>query len=336
VPASPTVTTAFSSMFLHGGWMHLVGNMLFLWIFGDNVEARLGHFRYLVAYLVTGAAGTLAFGAFHPASQHPLVGASGAISGVQGMYFLGFPRNRVKVLFFFFFIVQIILVPARWIIGFWFVVNDLLPVLIHTNLIQDSVAHEAHLGGFAAGLAVYLLLKPWLRDAERRSAGIAAGGAAYFAGSGARAWGRTADPYAGGRSRPPPEWGTAPPPELAPEDAILALWHGGRFTEAAQVLADRLRTGRAPALPETEYFRLCVYLYERGQFDDARRAFHAFLAAHPRSRNAPAASFALGMIYARRDHDPAHARPFLEHALRSHPDPAVREHARREIENLRR
>jgi tetratricopeptide (TPR) repeat protein len=264
------------------------------------------------------------------------VGASGAISGVQGLYFLGFPRNRVKLLIFFFYIAQVVTVPARWIIGFWFVVNDVLPVLIGKNLIQDSVAHEAHLGGFAAGIVTYLLLKPWLREAEARSEGLATGGATYFAGSGRRRWGSAPDPYAGGRTRPPPEWGVVPPPEVAPEEAILALWRGGRFTEAGQVLAERLLAGRAPSLPEGEFFRLAVYLYERGQFDDARRAFHAFLNAHPKSRNAPAASFALGMIYARRDRDPVHARPFLEHALRSHPDPAVREHARREIEGLRR
>jgi membrane associated rhomboid family serine protease len=335
LPSEPRVDTLFSSLFLHGGMLHLFGNMLFLWIFGDNVEARLGHARYLVAYLATGAAATLTYGAVHPDGTQHLIGASGAISGVQGMYFLGFPKNRVRVLVFFIFILQVVHVPARWIIGFWFVVNDLIPMLTGRH-ISDNVAHAAHLGGFAAGIATYLLLKPWLREAERRAAGIATGGATFFAGTGARGWGKSADPYAGGRTRPPPDWGTAPPPGLAPEEAILALWQGGRFTEAAQVLADRLRTGRPPSLPETEYFRLCVYLYERGQFDDARRAFHAFLAAHPRSRNAPAASFALGMIYARRDHDPAHARPFLEQALRAHPDPAVREQARQEIENLRR
>jgi membrane associated rhomboid family serine protease len=335
-PSAPRVETLFTSMFLHAGLMHLGGNMLFLWIFGDNVEARLGHGRYLLAYLATGAAGTLAFGLLHPGGTDPLVGASGAISGVQGMYFLGFPRNRVKLLVFFVFVLQVIHVPARWIIGFWFVVNDLLPML--GRQVTDNVAHAAHLGGFAAGVVAYLLLRPWLRAAEERSAGIARGSATDFAGAG-RGWlGNAPDPYAGGRTRPPPEWSGAgaPPAAVPPEEAILALWRGGRFTEAAALHAQRLALGRAPSLPEAESFRLAVYLYERGQFDDARRAFHAFADAHPRSRNVPAASYALGMIYARRDRDAVHARPFLEHAMRAHPDANVREHARRELEDLRR
>ena len=96
-PADPSVPTLFSSMFMHGDWMHLGGNMLFLWIFGDNVEARLGPLLYLVAYLVLGVVATLVFGIFNAGLDEPLIGASGAISGVQGLYWIACPRHKVKV-----------------------------------------------------------------------------------------------------------------------------------------------------------------------------------------------------------------------------------------------
>ena len=107
-PAAPDVITIFSSMFLHAGWTHLLGNMLFLWIFGDNLEARLGPAKYLAVYLGTGVAATLFFAVFQPTSYVPLVGASGAISGVLGCYFLWFPKNQVKVFIWIVFFIQII------------------------------------------------------------------------------------------------------------------------------------------------------------------------------------------------------------------------------------
>jgi len=153
-PADPSLFTLFSSMFMHGGWMHLIGNMLFLWIFGDNVEHRLGHLRYLLAYLVTGAAATLFFTLFVLGSQIPLVGASGAISGVLGLYFIWFPRNQVKTFIFLFpFIMQTFLIPARLVLGFYLVIDNLLPFLINSGS-GSGVAHGAHIGGFLAGLGI--------------------------------------------------------------------------------------------------------------------------------------------------------------------------------------
>ncbi len=150
-PAAPSLVSLVAAMFLHGGLAHLLGNMLFLWIFGDNVEHRLGPVRYLLAYLVTGIAATLFFALFVPSSQVPLVGASGAISGILGFYFIWFPRNQVKMLFFFFFLLQVIEIPARFVLGFYLIVDNLLPFLLNGGGGGGGVAYGAHIGGFLAG-----------------------------------------------------------------------------------------------------------------------------------------------------------------------------------------
>ena len=153
-PAEFSIQTLFTSMFLHGGWLHLAGNMLFLGIFGDNVEARLGSIGYLMAYLGTGVAATLFFTLFVLDSQVPLIGASGAISGVLGCYFIWFPRNQVKTFIFLFpFIMTTVLIPARLVLGFYLLVDNLLPFLIAVGA-PGGVAHGAHIGGFVAGVAV--------------------------------------------------------------------------------------------------------------------------------------------------------------------------------------
>jgi len=153
-PGSPEPSALFSAMFLHGGWMHLFGNMLFLYIFGDNVEHRLGRFRYLLAYLGMGVLSTLFFALFVPGSQVPLVGASGAISGVLGCYYLWFPRNQVKTFVFLFpLLVTTFLIPARLVLGFYLLVDNLLPFLLDAGG-NGGVAHGAHIGGFIAGLAL--------------------------------------------------------------------------------------------------------------------------------------------------------------------------------------
>jgi membrane associated rhomboid family serine protease len=153
-PASPSVTDLFASMFLHAGFLHLAGNMLFLWIYGDNVEHRLGSVAYLLVYLATGIAATAFFTVFRLQSTVPMIGASGAISGVLGLYFLWFPRNKVKVFVVLFpFFVDTILLPARIVLGFYLVVDNLLPFLFASGQ-GGGVAHGAHIGGFVAGLAI--------------------------------------------------------------------------------------------------------------------------------------------------------------------------------------
>ena len=153
-PAAFVPTTLISSLFLHGGFMHLAGNMLFLYIFGDNVEFRLGRIRYLLTYLACGVAATLFFALFAVNSQVPLIGASGAISGVLGCYFLWYPRNRVRCFLFLFpFIMTSIYLSARLVLGFYLLIDNLLPFLL-TSANGGGVAYGAHIGGFLGGLGI--------------------------------------------------------------------------------------------------------------------------------------------------------------------------------------
>ena len=130
-PASPELVPLFTSMFLHGGFMHLAGNMLFLWIYGDNVEHRLGSVRFLVAYVCTGLAATLFHALLDADSMLPVVGASGAISGVLGFYFIWFPRNKVRLLVMLFpFFMNVIYAPARLVLGMYLILDNLFPFLV--------------------------------------------------------------------------------------------------------------------------------------------------------------------------------------------------------------
>jgi membrane associated rhomboid family serine protease len=148
-PAADAILPVFTSMFLHAGWMHLIGNMLFLYIFGDNVEDRLGHFRYLITYLLCGLGASLTHLLFNLHSRIPTVGASGAIAGVLGAYFLLFPSARVLTWFGFF----VLWLPAWLVLGYWFVLQFLSGAAdTISNSKADSVAVWAHVGGFITGL----------------------------------------------------------------------------------------------------------------------------------------------------------------------------------------
>jgi len=149
--------TLFSSMFMHAGWLHLGGNMLYLGIFGDNVEDRFGHFRYLIFYLLCGLAATAAQLFFSVGSSVPNLGASGAIAGVLGAYFLMFPQRRVRVLLY----TQVTEVPALIVIGLWFVLQLFSSVgsLAAAERAGGGVAYMAHVGGFVAGLVLGLLFR---------------------------------------------------------------------------------------------------------------------------------------------------------------------------------
>ncbi|MDT8328308.1 MAG: rhomboid family intramembrane serine protease [Roseovarius sp.] len=160
IPARVTQMGGYSglltSMFLHGGVMHLVGNMLFLWIFGDNMEDRMGHLPYLAFYLACGVGASLAQVASDPASMVPTVGASGAIAGVMGGYLLLFPRARVDILIIFIVFFRIITIPAAILLVLWFAIQ--LYSGIGADLSMGGVAYWAHAGGFVIGGALTLPL----------------------------------------------------------------------------------------------------------------------------------------------------------------------------------
>lgn len=148
---SPELLTPFSSMFLHGGWMHLIGNMWFLFIFGDNVEGRMGHVRYLLFYLASGLAATAAQWVLTSNSDIPLVGASGAIAGVLGAYMVMFPYAKVLTLLTLGFFVTTARVAAPWFLGLWFVVQAFSGLLSVGMGQVGGVAWWAHIGGFVVG-----------------------------------------------------------------------------------------------------------------------------------------------------------------------------------------
>jgi len=147
-----------SSMFLHGGWFHIIGNLWFLWVFGDNVEDQLGPVRFVVFYLLCGLAAAGAQIASNPDSTVPMVGASGAIGGVMGAYALLFPNVRVNMLVFLGIYVTTIRVPAVFMLGYWFLLQ-LLGGLPSLDADEGGVAFWAHVGGFLAGLVLVLLFR---------------------------------------------------------------------------------------------------------------------------------------------------------------------------------
>jgi len=158
-PAAPSVITVFTSMFMHGGLMHIIFNMWFLWIFGDNIESVLGHKRYVLFYLLCGVGAALAQIQINTGSQIPMVGASGAIAGVLGAYLIRFPRATVHVLVILIIFITFIRVPAMVVIGIWFLSN--LTAGLGTLGIEETggTAWFAHLGGFVSGVVLNQVFK---------------------------------------------------------------------------------------------------------------------------------------------------------------------------------
>jgi len=156
--AVPEWATLLTCTFLHGGWLHFLGNMLFLWIFGDNVEDRFGRLPFLLFYLGAGVAASLAHLWTAPGSAVPTVGASGAIAGVMGAYALLYPRARVQMLVVWGFFVDLVVLPAPFFLGYWFVLQLLQGSLAYGHE-GGGVAWWAHIGGFVLGAGVALLLR---------------------------------------------------------------------------------------------------------------------------------------------------------------------------------
>jgi membrane associated rhomboid family serine protease len=160
----PAVLTLFTSMFMHGGLLHIGGNMLYFWIFGNNIEDRLGHLRFIFFYLFCGIFAAYAHALSSPNSEMPMIGASGAIAGILGAYVLLFPAARVHTIVFFGFFIQVIRIPALIVIGFWAIIQFVSGLITQGILHQGGTAWFAHVGGFLAGL---LTIKLWLPRRNR-------------------------------------------------------------------------------------------------------------------------------------------------------------------------
>jgi membrane associated rhomboid family serine protease len=298
-PGAPQITDLFASMFLHSGFMHLFGNMLFLWIYGDNVEYQLGRLRYLFWYLVTGAIATLSFALLSPGSLIPMVGASGAISGVLGFYFVWFPRNVVRMFVFLFpFFMNTVTIPARIVLGIYLFADNLLPLLLSAGQRGGGVAYGAHIGGFIAGMAVAWVL-------NRREATTA-----------------------------PEAYRQAPVAEPPAADAISGAMREGNMLGAARAYfalpPDRARRVLEPG----DSIRLANWLAENGQGDAALAVYRRHLRDYPSGPGAAEAHVGAGLVQLRLLGQPAPAYQHFLDALDLDPGPETEALARQGLQQV--
>jgi membrane associated rhomboid family serine protease len=299
-PASPSFADLLLSMFLHGGFMHLFGNMLFLWIYGDNVENRLGSFPFVLWYLATGVAATMFHATVFSTSQTPLVGASGAISGVLGFYFIWFPRNTVRVLLFLPpFFMQVIQIPARIVLGIFLLIDNLLPFFFAG---AGGVAHGAHIGGFIAGGAVAWLMDR--RHAEKRPRDIPAPKARPIGGQ-----------------------------------AIREALARGRYEKAAEGYFALPAAAARGVLSPAEAVGLASWLRQRGHTDAALAVLRRVTRDTARGEGLAEAYALAGFILVEDKHEATAAYQYLLTALELHPRPETEAEVRRQlaaIEGLQR
>jgi membrane associated rhomboid family serine protease len=313
--AEPSLITLITAMFLHGGWLHLIGNMLFLWIYGDNVEDRLGHVAYLGAYLASGAVATLGYAAVLPADagHTPLVGASGAISGVLGFYFVWFPRNRVRMLIALLPIyVDVWKVNARIVLGIYVIIDNLLPFLLSSSG-AGGVAHGAHLGGFLAGAAGAVVIdRLSVHRGRSHVEAVVRGAPGDDPGQGAPRQGALPDAHA--------------VVALAARDPMTAL-------QTYYALSPLERRRVAPEI----VVDLADWLVARGSPDAALGLYHQALSDHGQGRGRgaeqrAAARALLGIGLALLDRGaPARAYQYLTRVLAMDADPEVEERARQAL-----
>ena len=291
-PAQPSIVDLFVSMFLHGGFMHLFGNMLFLWIYGDNVEHRLGKLPFLVWYLLTGAAATMFHAVVFASSNVPLVGASGAISGVLGFYFIWFPKNVVRVLFFlppFFF--QVFEIGSRLVLGAYLFIDNVLPFVFAGG---GGVAHGAHIGGFLAGAAV-----------------------AWVIGRRAFTARPTIEPASGDR--------------LSGRDAIRRALERGDLDAAARAYLTTPARSMRGVLSASEAVSIAAWLRAQGRSDAALVMLDRILTELPSGPGRADAHGLAGSILLQDRGDAAAAYQHLRAALRSGPSRATEAAIRREL-----
>ena len=315
-PAAPSLLALLFCMFLHGGFGHLAGNMLFLWIYGDNVEYRLGPVQYLIWYLGTGVAATLTFAFLDSTSVVPLVGASGAISGVLGFYLIWFPHNYVKVFFLFPFF-GIIPIRAAWILGIYLVIENILPAL--GGGAGSNVAYGAHIGGFIAGMLLAV---------------------AYNQIKGALPAPRP-DRFAGYRPRRggpvDPRWKQMEAPPVPPSADLTQEFEkeirAGQMESAAHAFARLNREGGSPPSPDA-VFRLGQWLYAESFVDDAASVFRYYIKRFPRGEDLDRVHLGLGVLLARRLGNPRGAREHLHQAIELTDSSQIADTARAELDSL--
>lgn len=290
-PADPHYLALVTAMFLHGGFLHLFGNMLFLWIYGDNVEHRLGSAAFLFWYLATGVAATLFHGLFDSSSALPIVGASGAISGVLGFYFVWFPHNRVRLWIFLFpFFANIVLVPARIVLGLYLFLDNVVPFLVSRGAGGGGVAYGAHIGGFLAGLVVAFVANRFV-SRERPTEFRAAGG---------EVTGEAAE---------------------APADDVAGAIAEGRMDEAAAQYFKLPPEQARRLLRPADSLALADWLREQGHTRAAVVVYQRHLRDYPLGAGAAEAHAGLGLVQLHALDQPASAYQHFVDALGLGPSP---------------
>lgn len=299
-PIAPRTVNLLTAMFLHAGFLHLAGNMLFLWIYGDNVEHRLGRIRYLAAYLGTGVAATLFHLVIAGPSPLPLLGASGAISGVLGFYFVWFPRNRVKLWVMLFpFFMNVVYAPARWVLGFYLIADNILPLLA-TSGTGGGVAYGAHIGGFLGGVAV-----AW--TANRRAVLVR-----------------------------PTDFGTPPASAAHYETpgSLADLVEHGDFEEAARMYVGLSSRDTMRLLNEPQSLALGNWMAARGHTHAALTVFQRHLRDYPIGAGAADAHVGAGLLQLRAFGQPTAAYHHLVEALELSPAPRTEALARQGLAQI--
>ncbi len=292
--ADPSLATLFTAMFLHAGFLHLLGNMLFLWICGDNVEHRLGRARFLAVYAGTGIAATAFQTLLSGRTDPPLLGASGAIYGLAGLYVVWFPRNRVRLWVMVFpFFMNVVRISARAVLAFFVLVQNVLPFLVSAGVGAGGDAHGAHLGGFLVGLLAAWVVNHRLRSARSASAG--------------------AD-----RDAAPPPPGT-----------IAALVEGGDFEQAARRYVQLSPAETRRLLGERQSMMLGTWMAAGRHPHAALALFERHVRDHPVSSTAAAAHVAAGLLQLRTFAEPTAASRHLLEALALDPDPETAAQARK-------
>ncbi len=308
VPADFNVVSLFTSLYVHGGLAHLFGNMLFLWIVGDNVEDRMGHAGYFIFYHVAGAAASLTHVALHGASALPLVGASGAISAVMGAYAVFFPNSKIRIWYWAFFLFGVAYVSAKWAVGLWFAEQILFQVLSGGGRFSP-VSYDAHIGGLLFGVAVAIVLRQFVLkkpDTVRRIV--------------------TPEPGAAGEG--------IFDAGLAPDNEIDGALDAGREDEAFRAFTRATGAPSQEPVGEATLARLGDALTLASAYGPAARVYEELLRAYPEGELSPEAAFRLGTIQSRVFEDFLRARDNLLFAHRRHSDPDRRARALDELKRI--
>ena len=328
-----------TSMFMHGGWPHILGNMWVLWIVGNNVEDKLGKIRYLLFYVAGGAAAALTYALIAtrvPVSMEvvrrlgershpPLVGASGAIAAIMGMYLVFFPEARIRVLILFY----VVPLRAKWFIGLSMLADLFISVRSHQAAV-GGVATMAHVGGGAFGVLSALVMKPLIGGGGEGDAWDVHTGFAK------RERGRSEEWHA--HTRPAPG-------RLAPEESdesslaeaersISRLVREGRVREAIDLYPAYVSFAREQPLPDDVQIEIAHEFYRQWLPREAIPAYLRYLETHPRGDDVAEAKFRLGILFARGMGRSDEAARWLGEAQREHPDPKIRESAAQMLTQL--